>query len=266
MDNTQWKQEAVHRYLLGENTTELGRSYRVAGETVRNWLAAAGVSRRSRAELNRLYSYRLKAFQERTVEAAYYAGLLMADGNITHNKRMLQIALHQRDLALLEGLREFLTYTGSITLFTRVHPSGVLSPMASLRITAPDVVQALRAWGVVPRKSRLGKYPTFIKGHPLEEFYLRGLFDGDGCVHLRPSGKLFLSFCGTPDVVDGFRDWCWRTCRQPGSLDQSQTYHVVRFGGKRAAQPVGLALYRGEGPRLLRKETLITGGSNASKG
>jgi hypothetical protein len=255
------KQEAAKRYLAGENTQEIGRSIKVTGETVRRWLEALGVPRRTLAERNRKYECNEVAFEVLTPTAAYYAGLLMADGWVRKGKSVA-IELHERDEVLLVGLRKFLSYTGPFYRRKRKQKSGSVSKMVALHVTAPQLVSQLAKWGVVPRKSQVGAVgPRLVQNPALASFFYRGLFDGDGCAHRRPNGKLYLNLCGTPKIIDSFRDWCWREVRQSGSLNRrSRTNHVVQFGGK-TAQLVGSLLYgKPAAPRLKRKARLFRAG------
>jgi len=244
--------EAIQRYERGEATTRIGRDFGVAAETIRVWLKKAGIARRSRSERSRKYQYRHDAFEKMEPLTAYWAGLLMADGSISRDG-LVSLEIHNKDRELVEGLAKFIEYTGPLAIRTRRHKSGKTSKMISLRVTAPDLAKQLARWGVVPRKTYKAKS---VKLHGVEEHYYRGLFDGDGCVHKRKSGKPYANIAGNPIVIDGFRDWCWRTFREPGSLVRERRFHIVQFGG-RSALKLGQALYDAPGPRLKRKETLM---------
>jgi len=258
--NPQRRQEAQRLYLdAGETTTQIARRFRVSGETVRQWLMVLGVTRRSRAERFRKYHHRGDAFSKPTPTTAYFAGLLLADGNVQPRDGLVQISLSAKDAYLVEALCAFLEHTGPLFYFTRQHRSGTQSHMVALRVVAHDLIQPLAQWGVIPRKSHDGTVPPELRNSAIEEFYFRGLFDGDGCVHRRPTTKrLYVSLCGTPAIIDAFRDWCWREVREAGSLHRrSVTTHVVQFGGA-AAIVVGKRLYQStEAPRLKRKARLI---------
>lgn len=244
--------EAEQRYIRGENTQRIARDFGVAGETVRRWLAEAGIPRRTASERNRRYQYRSDAFTQVDPVTSYWAGLLMADGSV-EKRGLISLELHIMDRELVEGLSHFIDYTGPLAKRTRQQKSGHMTELISLRVAAPDLAKQLARWGVVPRKTFDGLIGDL--GGTDAHFY-RGLFDGDGCIHRRKSGRMYASLCGNPSVVDSFRDWCWRTFREVGSLNRRKKYHVVQFGGKRAIA-LGHALYDISGPRLTRKEELF---------
>ncbi len=246
------RKTAVRLYRRGYSSIEIGRRFKVTGQSVRRWLKIAGVEMRSRVETARRFSYDHDAFAAESLEAAYYAGLLMADGNVRVDKRLFSLEVVEKDRELVDGLRKFLSYTGEVKLRERTCERGSVRRFAALRVTAPDLVEQLAWWGVYPRKTKVACVPIDVRGCELERPFLRGLFDGDGCFHVRKNGYLYASFAGTPMVVDAFRDWCWRTTRRVGSLSRRKPYfHVVQFGAG-SAVAVGEALYDGDGPRLSR--------------
>ena len=249
-------QETVSRYIAGETTKRIGRSYGVSGETVRCWLSKAGVTRRSRDEYISKYTYSHEVFKYPTAEAAYWAGLLMADGHISTNGKLISLELLNKDVELVRGFHEFIGYTGPICTRTKKYRSGKIGKYAAVRVTAGDLVDQLKVWGVVSRKTHIGVVGDVVFKSRLESHFFRGMFDGDGCVHRRKNGKLYLNFCGNFSVVDAFRDWCWKLVREVGSLSRHSRYCVVQFGGN-TAKKVGQLVYACPGPRLRRKESLI---------
>lgn len=245
--------EIVQRYERGESTSRIAKDFGVVAETVRRWLSEAGVRRRTLSERNRRYTYRHNAFERVDSVTAYWAGLMMADGCVDR-RGLISLELKAEDRELVVGLSEFMGYTGPVTSRTRRHRSGTMTEMISLRVTAPDVADQLLRWGVCQRKTFNGIVPPL---HGLDGHFYRGLFDGDGCFHRRAdNGRPQASLCGNPAVVDSFRDWCWRTFRETGSLTHRSKYHVVVFAGERATR-LGHALYGLEGPRLSRKEEVF---------
>lgn len=258
LQRSTFKAEAKRRYLEGENTRQLGRSFGVSAETVRVWLAESFVPRRSRSERFKRYEYRHDAFDSPTPEAAYWAGLLMADGNVNEKDGLLQMALLKKDESLVNGLAKYLQFTGPLPEYTKVYKSGKVGVFKAVRLVAHDLIVALKQWGVVPRKTHVGRVGEVVREKGLEEFYFRGLFEGDGCVHRRPDHRVYLSLCGNPSVVDSFRDWCWREVREVGSLNRRNPLtYVVQFGSK-PAKLVGSRLYLSAlVPRLTRKEELL---------
>lgn len=246
-------QEIVQRYERGEHSARIARDFCVSGQTIRVWLEKVGVKRRTISERNHKYTYRHDSFEHFEPVTAYWAGLLAADGSVSDDG-LVSLELHKKDRELVDGLASFMEYSGPVLPRTRIQKSGFLSEMVSLRVTAPDIATQLLLWGVVPRKTCMAKG---IELKPdLECHFYRGLFDGDGCFHISKNGKLYANIAKHPAIIDGFRDWCWRTFREVGSLAKKKNYHVVQFGGESACL-LGQALYSSNGPRLTRKNDLV---------
>lgn len=257
----QYMIEAKTRYLNGEDTQRIARSFLISGETVRCWLKEMGVTRRNTGDRNRIYTYDANSFKIPNIDSAYFAGLLLADGNINKKKTLFQIEIDEKDSYILEEFKHFIKYTGEITTRTRIQKSGYKSTLSALRITAPDVINDLiNIWGVVPQKSKIAtlNIGDVVFDNTLEEFFFRGLFDGDGCIHIRKNNHMFVSLAGHPCIIDSFRDWCWKKIRMVGSLNKrSEVTHVVMFGSSSAIAVMNLLYSDERGSRLWRKQNLI---------
>ena len=245
-------------YLAGLSSAEISKDFGVTSSTIRCWLELGGVPRRSKSITSRKYSYRKDAFLNATSDDAYFAGLLMADGSIS-DRGHVSLEISRKDIVLLHELKEHVCFNGPIKERSRTSKSGSILEFASIRFVAHDLVKHLRMWGLVPRKSRRAVIGDIVFDNGLEGAFFKGLFDGDGCVHVRANGTKYLSLCGYPGVIDSFRDWCWKNVRLVGSLNQrSDRFHVVQFGGK-SAGIVGGLIYDDNERGLERKRGLICG-------
>ena len=128
---------------------------------------------------------------------AYLVGLLCADGAVVDarkSSRTCYVALTNKDLNLLYQVRRILSSNHriykrpeQIVHFRGSDKSYISSGNYYLRIGNKIIFQDLVNLGVKPRKSlclRLPKMPTRYFA-----FFLRGYFDGDGCIYLEnPTG------------------------------------------------------------------------------
>jgi hypothetical protein len=114
------------------------------------------------------------AFDVVTPQAAYWAGLLMADGCVT-DERAIVIQLQERDRELVDGLRWFLC---SKHKQQRVLPRDSRhSPQIRMSIKSKRLAAVLAHYGIIPRKTFAARAPDFLAMHP--DFW-RGYLDGDG--------------------------------------------------------------------------------------
>ena len=143
-----------------------------------------------------------------TEEKAYWLGFIIADGNVHANT--LNIELHSKDAGHLEKYKTFLESSRDLE-YRKTKPA------VRFRVNSSYLVQSLAQYGVVPAKSR----SIFIPAIPsnLMHHLLRGYWDGDGWITLRPkrlksNGKLRSNshwLWGTAslskEMLDGFTQW-----------------------------------------------------------
>lgn len=88
-------------------------------------------------------------------------------------------------------------------------------------------------------------------------YFIRGYFDGDGCVHLnKEKGNYFATFVGTENFLKGIKNFYNESCNnQDGSIKIYKTYSHLVFGGKYVAKTILDWLYKDstEETRLSRK-------------
>src|SRR3990167_6722771 len=109
---------------------------------------------------------------------AYCLGLWCADGHNLKNEKGISISII--DLDIIGKIKKCLGYTGP--MFKKKLPSEKFS--YSLHITSLKLCQDLIKWGCVPRKSYCLEFPKNILDNLMSHF-IRGFFDGDGCLSKR---------------------------------------------------------------------------------
>jgi hypothetical protein len=104
------------------------------------------------------------------------------------------------------------------------------------RVYSKRIYQSLVSLGVLPNKSHTGTFPR-INNHELFRNYLRGVFDGDGCVTIR---KRKNRLNGAPRVsIAGCEDFCKyaiaKTQRfagiNAGGVYRTSTIYSMEFSG-----------------------------------
>lgn len=113
-----------------------------------------------------------------TEQKAYWLGLLYADGNVYESKGVTQITLQNEDGYLLYKLAECLQYDGKLY--------SDRGKYTKLIIHSIKMMNDLIKLGCVPRKSLILKFPTEEQvPKELQRHFIRGYFDGDGCIAMR---------------------------------------------------------------------------------
>ena len=129
-------------------------------------------------------------FKKWTPEMAYVLGFMYADGNITDaiSSRTQYISFDSNDRDILEKIKIALSSNHSIQIKPEkitIHANGTYKNKEGfrLRIGSREMFSDLVDLGLTPRKSLTITFPqsvpTICLGH-----FIRGYFDGDGCVHI----------------------------------------------------------------------------------
>lgn len=192
--NREWLEKAYqeHKY-----NTRIAKSIGVSTDTIEYW--------RKKFDIPREEGYKSHArkhvFNEAyfssvdTEEKTYWLGFLMADGHINKEKNRMSISLKEDDKSHLDKFQEAIgsNYkTASKDVISKGHKSRI----STLRINSARMCQDLYNWGVIPNKTgkeSMPKLPSWLERH-----FLRGLFDGDGCVSIGRSDICdyqFYRFC-----------------------------------------------------------------------
>lgn len=192
------EQEVIRLYcedLL--STPVIAKMFNCKHNAINKVLERNGVSRRTRMycmtknKINKNYFKKID-----TEEKAYFLGLLFADG--CNFRRGVSLSLQERDGYLVEAFRNALC---SETLKLILQPKEKANHQNQIRcsIGSWEISQDLSALGCVPAKSLILKFPTEQQVPvTLMNHFIRGYFDGDGCIFVCESKKIgSISFCGS---------------------------------------------------------------------
>lgn len=114
-----------------------------------------------------------------TAEKWYWAGWLWADGCVYKDRRVnsfiMNLNLNEKDLYIIEKFKCSIEASQPITPSTQ--------NCYHIQITSKQIYDDLGKIGIVENKSHDAKEPIGIPDKLLSHF-IRGVFDGDGCIHL----------------------------------------------------------------------------------
>ncbi|NVM31447.1 MAG: hypothetical protein HWN65_21595 [Candidatus Helarchaeota archaeon] len=114
-------------------------------------------------------------FKAPSPEREWVLGFIFADGCISLTKNIhFTLGLAQKEPEILQKIKNLLQTEAPIK---RINKTGC----HILRINNKKLVRDLLQFGLHPRKSLTIEYPENIKYH---SHFIRGFFDGDGCVSL----------------------------------------------------------------------------------
>ncbi len=126
-------------------------------------------------------------------DMAYILGFIVADGNVGSNNNILSLTLSAKDVDVLEFIRSKLSPDTKIGRRSR-DVNGKILNYVSFAIRSYKIIYSLETRGVVSRKTGKETIPDGIPEEFLGDF-LRGLFDGDGCVGTDNGNRLIFMLC-----------------------------------------------------------------------
>jgi hypothetical protein len=154
-----------------------------------------------------------------TEEKAYWLGFLYADGYVCyepHNSQYrLELTLAEKDLEHLKKFAKFINYDKQIKYRKKVKAY-------RLDVASKEMCENLIKLGCVQAKSLILKYPDYeILKYKFHNAFIRGYFDGDGCLSLSSTSNTFsTSLLGTKHMMQGIinhmklSNYRWRNDKQ----------------------------------------------------
>lgn len=191
-------------------------------------------------ENNKKYNINQNYFSEWSNNMAYILGFVYADGNLDKNKYRLRIS--SVDKNILEEINKEFESDRDIRL-----ESNSIGEWYTLVVDNRQIYNDLIKLGVTPNKSKTCNIPNIPKN--LIYDFLRGVFDGDGCVYSKhhkdssiptlsidiatASNKFKDSFLKlTNDIVDDKHNFTIQTRKNGLNIIRANTTVSERFYNK----------------------------------
>lgn len=151
-----------------------------------------------------------------TEEKAYWLGFIFADGyiaNIENQKNQhklkysFEISLAGKDIEHLHKFNKFMEFNGNNVKISKIICSGKEFERCRWSVGNKHLWQTLNSYGCTPNKSLTLKFPdkNIFADKALIIPFIRGYFDGDGCVSVSKIGKynaLRVSLLGTKEMLN----------------------------------------------------------------
>lgn len=141
-----------------------------------------------------------------TEEKAYLLGYLLADGNVYFNgSYKIRFCLAYQDIDILFKFKEILNLNSKILVRKREDRKN--SQMECLLSwTSEKQFKDLSKYGIIPNKTLTTFFPIEKINKNVRNYFIRGLFDGDGCISVY-NNKHALSFVGTYELITDLRKY-----------------------------------------------------------
>lgn len=184
-----------------------------------------------------IYDINHDCFDVWSSDMAYIIGFILADGHIGLKTNELIIKIHQKDIEILNFIKQFLGSTAPIKTFVEKQHS---VPIAKLRISSPKIIKKLHSLGIEQNKADRLVIP---KSMPKEYFpdLIRGIFDGDGYAGFKTENCMrFCIASMSQDFLQKLRDYldigsvhfrpssnvyCWECSNKKGCIKFRDTIY-----------------------------------------
>lgn len=143
-----------------------------------------------------------------TEEKAYWLGFIFADGNVSKRDNTFEMTLSEKDIDHLEKFNKFVKHTRKLKQ-KDVKLNDKIFVNYRCSFNSKHFCEVLKGYGCVPRKSLILKFPKIeiFKDVNLIKDFLRGYFDGDGCItHAnKEHTKMVIKICGTFNFLNDYQ-------------------------------------------------------------
>lgn len=232
-----WINKAEELYKNGTPYYKIGNELGVSRKTVSYYLRELGYksnplyARQVDPKKLTKYSYNESYFSIiDTEEKAYWLGFLYADGDISRFKHSITLALKESDYDHLVKFKQSLDLPNKITQKIKYDKKTEKTYYGyTIGFTCQSIHQDLINLGCTPRKSLTLKFPEEDKvPKTLQRHFIRGYFDGDGCIL---KTHLTVNLLGTYEFLDKCME-CFGLHKNKISLcsNHNQTYSITYSG------------------------------------
>lgn len=238
------EEELIKFYKKGNCQLKCIKKFKCSSKNIKEILKKNNIIPRNKSTANRIYFCNDDYFEKiDTKDKAYFLGLLISDGWNRNNG--FGISLLENDKHILESFKQYTEYTGN--LLTYINKSVKQNRMYSLIITSKKLSKDLSKLGCIPAKS----HHTYFPDIP-EEFhshFIRGVFDGDGCISLNKKNTLIFNILGNFTLIDEIQKIMIKNCslsktklKQYKKINKNMFY--LAYGGNIQAKRIYNWLYK----------------------
>lgn len=167
--NDDIESKIIELYNEGYGAIELAEKFQLHRCTIQRILKRNNIKLRKRTPTH----YDIHFFDEYNVESCYWAGFIAADGYVRSDRDCVSIHLSSTDVGHLQKLADATKYMGKIALY---------DSECCLSFSGQWFKESLaKNFDIHPRKTFSIQLSDKIPKNMITHF-LRGYFDGDGCV------------------------------------------------------------------------------------
>lgn len=247
-----WSQDQIdyiiQEYDIHHSIPTIAKQFNVSAAAIRAVLRKANIKILSISELQQLSFPRNSSFFSKidTPQKAYWLGFLYADGYISKDNA-IRINLKKDDEGHLKKFIEAIEYTNGKIKYSKKKVEEKIYEQAYCQIKDKKMALDLADKGCVNNKSFVLTFPPEDKlPKELYAHFIRGYFDGDGCLTWSVSGKnrsrnYKINFVGTEVFLNKVKEVLKK---ENLALEHHNNYCVLNISGNRQVFSILNFLYK----------------------
>lgn len=181
------EQNIIELYINGESSEKIAKNFGINSSTVCRILKRNNIDIRPATENKRKYKIVEDFFENiDTEEKAYFLGFLYADGHIHKRKNNFSLKLKHIDESILKKFAKLIYIDfcdENIKKYNKIYPM--------IDVYSIKMVSDLIRHGCTPKKSLKIRLPYSSVPNSLMRHFLRGVFDGDGCLSINKNNSRY---------------------------------------------------------------------------
>lgn len=190
---TREQAEVFADYLKNSTLKETANHFNMSYDSMKNTLNRYKLRAATRSSKNSIKYQNSNFFENIDTDIkAYFLGFMFSDGYIAENayNEYAGLTLQKSDKYILERLTQVLDAHCTLNEYKN---------SIKLTITNLKVVEQLKKLGIQRNKSLNDFNVPNIPEH-LKSSFIRGYFDGDGCITIKSTGYSMVSICSNSEV------------------------------------------------------------------
>jgi len=257
------QKQVVELYLEGFVYTDIKEKLNIGERSIAKILDSKGIIRRRPSEYTRKYTADYTFFDKIDNEyKAYWLGFLYADGYISekdkNNSAHVSLYLKDEDEQHIELFKRVMRAENPLEHRDYTTPLGKKNRSCGITIRHEHLVNSLIDKGCVNNKSLILTFPT---REQVPEVYvshfIRGYFDGDGCISKTKNNRFSFQMCGTYEFLTGVLDFLGVSQKlHQGKNKEKNNYSFIIKGNKQIERLMRI-LYNDSHIFLKRKAILF---------
>lgn len=250
------EKDIINKYICGMSIRQISEKFGFNRKYISKLLKENSIKIRTSEQTSKKYFVNENFFENiDSEEKAYWLGFIYADGFIESKRKYgnqkFGITLSSVDENHLVKLNDCLNSTYPILKYigSGYNEKGEFS---KLLITSQKLVDDLKSKGVLENKTKILKYPNFLRTD-LEPHFIRGYLDGDGSIYYDKSLNSFrVSFTGTKDILNRINVFL----KRENKISENKSMYSLNYGGIQNVQEILDILYKDANIFLDRKYIL----------